>query len=59
MKVKDILELDLKRNPIIVVDESLDKHLDDEIPQYKVDSLNDSLKSTNLLDILRIHKIRE
>ena len=57
MKVQDILEMDLKRSPIIVIDESLDKHLDDEIPQYKIDSLIDSVRNTNLLDILKKHNI--
>jgi hypothetical protein len=52
MKVKDLLELDLRRNPLITIDESLDKYSNDPIPQIKIDSCNDAILNTNLLQVL-------
>jgi hypothetical protein len=52
MKVKDLMELDLKRNPLITIDESLDKYSNDQIPQIKIDKCNDAIKNTNLLSVL-------
>ncbi len=52
MKVKDLMELDLRRNPLITIDESLDKYSNDPIPQIKIDSCNDAILNTNLLRVL-------
>lgn len=52
MKVKELMELDLRRNPLVTIDESLDKYSNDPIPQIKVDKCNDSIKNTNLLQVL-------
>ncbi|MBP6235548.1 MAG: hypothetical protein KA536_05390 [Saprospiraceae bacterium] len=59
MKVKELLELDLKKSPLIIVDDSLEKYEDDSIPQFKIDSVNDSVKNTNLLKILKDRNITE
>lgn len=52
MKVKELMELDLRRNPLVTIDESLDKYSNDPIPQIKVDKCNDAIKNTNLLQVL-------
>lgn len=59
MKVKELLELDLKKSPLIIVDDSLEKYEDDIIPQFKIDSVNDSVKNTNLLKIIKERNITE
>jgi len=57
MRTKDILELDLIKIPLITIDDSLDKYINDQIPQKKIDECNDSLEKTNLPSIL--DKIRK
>jgi len=52
MKVKEIMELDLRKNPLVTIDESLDKYSNDPIPQFKIDKCNDAIKNTNLLQVL-------
>ena len=59
MKVKELLEMDLKKSPLIIVDDSLEKYEDDSIPQFKIDSVNDSVKNTKLLKILKDRNITE
>ncbi|MBK8627025.1 MAG: hypothetical protein IPN86_16090 [Saprospiraceae bacterium] len=52
MKVKDLMELDLRRNPLITIDKTLDKYTNDPIPQTKIDKCNDAILNTNLLQVL-------
>jgi hypothetical protein len=44
MKVADLTKRDFKRNPLMVVDKSLDKFKDHKIPQIKIDSANEISK---------------
>ncbi|HLO52733.1 MAG TPA: hypothetical protein VK169_00520 [Saprospiraceae bacterium] len=44
MKVAELAKRDFKRNPLIVVDKSLDKYEDYQIPQNKIDSANEISK---------------
>lgn len=41
MKVAELTKRDFKRNPLMVVDKSLDKFKDHKIPQIKIDSANE------------------
>ena len=59
MKVKELLKLDLKKSPLFIVDDSLEKYEDDSIPQFKIDSVNDSVKYTKLSKILTDRNITE
>ncbi len=38
MKVAELAKRDFKRNPLMVVDKSLDKYKNYQIPQSKIDS---------------------
>lgn len=44
MKVTELTKRDFKRNPLMVVDQSLDKFKDHKIPQIKIDSANEISK---------------
>jgi hypothetical protein len=44
MKVAELAKRDFKRNPLMVVDKSLDKFKDHKIPQIKIDSANEISK---------------
>ena len=44
MKVAELTKRDFKRNPLMVVDKSLDKFKDHKIPQIKIDSSNEISK---------------
>lgn len=44
MKVAELAKRDCKRNPLLVVDKSLDKYKDYQIPQNKIDSSNEISK---------------
>ena len=44
MKVAELTKRDFKRNPLMVVDKSLDKYKDHKIPQIKIDSANEISK---------------
>lgn len=44
MKVAELTKRDFKRNPLMVVDKSLDKFKDHKIPQIKIDSANEISK---------------
>ncbi|MGB4958354.1 MAG: hypothetical protein WBO36_02700 [Saprospiraceae bacterium] len=41
MKVAELAKRDLKRNPLMVVDKTLDKYKNYPIPQVKIDSANE------------------
>ncbi|MCE2769641.1 MAG: hypothetical protein LW711_06590 [Saprospiraceae bacterium] len=44
MKVSELTKRDFTRNPLMVVDKSLDKFKDHKIPQIKIDSANEISK---------------
>ena len=44
MTVAELTKRDFKRNPLMVVDKSLDKFKDHKIPQIKIDSANEISK---------------
>ena len=44
MKVAELTKRDFKRNPLMVVDKSLDKFKDHKIPQIKINSANEISK---------------
>ena len=44
MKVAELTKRDFKKNPLMVVDKSLDKFKDHKIPQIKIDSANEISK---------------
>ena len=44
MKVAELTKRDFKRNPLMVVDKSLDKFKDHKSPQIKIDSANEISK---------------
>lgn len=44
MKVAELAKRNLKSNPLMVIDKSLDKFKDYQIPQIKIDSANEIAK---------------
>jgi hypothetical protein len=44
MKVTELAKRDFKRNPLMVIDKSLDKYKNYQIPQNKIDSANEISK---------------
>jgi hypothetical protein len=46
------MELDLKRNPIMIINEELDNVKPSKIPQVKIDSFENAVKNTNLLEVI-------
>jgi hypothetical protein len=46
------MELDLKRNPIMIINEELDNVKPTNIPQVKIDSFENAVKNTNLLEVI-------
>jgi hypothetical protein len=48
----NILELDLKRHPIMIINEELDNVKPLNIPQVKIDSFENAVKNTNLLEVI-------
>ncbi|MBK8052243.1 MAG: hypothetical protein IPK35_02895 [Saprospiraceae bacterium] len=48
----NIMELDLKRNPIMIINEELDNVKPTNIPQVKIDSFENAVKYTNLLEVI-------
>ena len=47
-----VLELDLKRHPIMIINEELDNVKPPKIPQIKIDSFENAIKNTNLLEVI-------
>lgn len=48
----NILELDLKRHPIMIINEDLDNVKPLKIPQVKIDSFENAVKNTNLIEVI-------
>lgn len=53
----NILELDLKKHPIMIINEELDNVKPSKIPQIKIDSFENAIKNTDLLEV--IEKIKK
>jgi len=51
MKVAELTKRDFKRNPLMVVDKSLDKFKDHKIPQIKIDSANEISKMESYISL--------
>ena len=51
-KQNNILDLDLKRHPIMIINEELDNAKPSNIPQVKLDSFENAVKNTNLLEVI-------
>jgi hypothetical protein len=54
-----ILELDLKRHPIMIINEELDNVKPSKIPQVKIDSFENAVKNTNLLEVIEKVKMEK
>jgi hypothetical protein len=52
MKPSQIEALDVKRKPIIAVNKKLNKARNMELPQFKIDNLENAKKNTNLLEMV-------
>ncbi len=48
-----ILGLDLKRHPIMIINEELDNAKPSNIPQVKIDSFENAVKNSNLLEVIK------
>jgi len=57
MKVLEISKLDLKRKPIITIDDNLDKYNDIVPCQEKVDKANHMLKTNNFFEKMSLKEL--
>jgi hypothetical protein len=57
MTTSQIEALDIKRKPIIAINKKLNKSRNMKIPQFKIDSFENAVKNTNLLEV--IEKVRK
>ena len=48
----NIIDLDLKRHPIMIINEELDNVKPIKIPQVKIDSFENAVKNSNLLEVI-------
>lgn len=53
MRVEDLTKRDLKKNPLMVKDKSLDRFKKVQIPQHKVDSANEISKMEGFKDLVK------
>ena len=59
MKPNQIETLDLKRKPIIAINKKLNSARNMELPQFKIDNVENAIKNTNLLELMdKINKER-
>lgn len=58
MKIEELAKRDLKRNPLMVVDNTLDKYKNYPIPQDKIDSANEILKMESYKSQKRVRVVR-
>jgi hypothetical protein len=59
MKPNQIETLDLKRKPIIAINKKLNSARNMELPQFKIDNVENAIKNTNLLELInKINKER-
>ncbi len=48
----NILNLDLKRHPIMIINEELDNVKPSNIPQVKLDSFEKAVKNTDIIEVI-------
>jgi hypothetical protein len=53
MRVEKLTKRDLRKNPLMVVDKSLDKFKNVPIPQDKIDSTNSVTQASNFYEVFR------
>ncbi len=59
MKPSQIESLDIKRKPIIAINKKLNSARNMELPQFKIDNIENAIKNTNLLELIdKINKER-
>ena len=59
MKPNQIETLDIRRKPIIAINKKLNTARNMELPQFKIDNVENAIKNTNLLElIVKINKER-
>ncbi|MBK8052551.1 MAG: hypothetical protein IPK35_04530 [Saprospiraceae bacterium] len=51
MRVEDLTKRDLKKNPLMVVDKTLDRFKNVPIPQDKIDSANSAIGASNFYEV--------
>ncbi|MBK7633889.1 MAG: hypothetical protein IPJ13_06030 [Saprospiraceae bacterium] len=59
MKPNQIETLDIRRKPIIAINKKLNNARNMELPQFKIDNVENAKKNTNLLELIdKINKER-
>jgi hypothetical protein len=59
MKPNQIETLDIRRKPIIAINKKLNTARNMELPQFKIDNVENAIKNTNLLELIdKINKER-
>jgi hypothetical protein len=59
MKPNQIETLDIRRKPIIAINKKLNSVRNMELPQFKIDNVENAIKNTNLLELIdKINKER-
>lgn len=59
MKPNQIETLDIRRKPIIAINKKLNSARNMELPQFKIDNVENAIKNTNLLELIdKINKDR-
>ncbi len=52
MKPNQIETLDIRRKPIIAINKKLNSARNMELPQFKIDNVENAIKNTNLLELI-------
>jgi hypothetical protein len=52
MKPNQIKTLDIRREPIIAINKKLNSARNIELPQFKIDNVENAIKNTNLFDLI-------
>ena len=59
MKPNQVETLDIRRKPIIAINKKLNNARNVELPQFKIDNVENAKKNTNLLELIdKINKER-
>lgn len=53
MRVEELTKRDIKKNPLMVKDKSLDRFKKVQIPQHKVDSANEISKMKDFKELVK------
>lgn len=51
MRIEELAKRDLRKNPLMVLDKSLDRFKQVEIPQEKIDSANSMTEVSNFYEV--------